>query len=276
MALGSLFGLITGQGICVDDAGYVAGATTQAAATIDSATEWALATTAMMLWQRYANGAISDIRQKLADRRMAIAEDILAQAKLTWEKEKLFVDETMDAPLNTAFYGEVPVMASQTEKAWAESDAEMDRVSNKFGIPLTGCDDNRVAWGMAIAKSDIMAHTMRVAEARAVQLNDRRFSRQYAVLGLGKGVFRDAFYMGQLSGGREKVRETILGTINSGMALAGYQDTRVRSNSTWQVASNENVRVVPAGSTAYQVEYAEGKNTTIVLPNSITLPTTQE
>ena len=266
----AIFGFLASlTGVCVGDAGYMGAAVTQALATIDSAGRQAAVTEAMMRWQRSSNGAISDIRQKLADRRMVIAEEILTQAKITWEKEKLFVDETMDAPLNTAFYGEVPVMAAQTEKAWAETDAEMDRLSAKIGIPLTGCDDNRVAWGMALAKSDIMAHTMRVAESRTVALNDRRFSRQYAVLGLGKGVLRNAASMGQLSAGREAARNTVVGTINSGLSLMGYQDTRIRSNAGWTIGPNENSRVVPKGNSLYEINLGEGKTTTVVLPDTI-------
>lgn len=246
MILGSIFGFLSGQGICVDDAGYVTGATLQSAAIVADATQWAATYTAMMLWQRHTNSKIADIRQALADRRVTMAEEALVHAKLTWDKEKAFVNETMGTAKATPIYSPVFAVANAVEKVWGETDLEFDRMSNKVGLAVGQCEDNRTAWGMALAKSDLMANTMRSAEARATLLNDRRFSRQLAALGLGRGKLTTAMSMGSLGqAGRTAVRDVLINTINSGLSMWGYEDSRWRKTDRWNDNATPITQLAP-------------------------------
>ena len=228
---------------CVDDAAYIGAATSQATAITDEALKWTLVNAALMLWKRYAAGQISDIRQSLADRRMKLAETALAHAQETWVAEKALVDEMMDTAEYTAQYNTVPAVAANVEAAWEKTDASIDEEAARVGLQVTQCDDNRTARAMAIGKTDLMAHTMRVAEARERQLNDRRYSRQYAALALGRGTLTNALSMGQLGAGREIVRNSLINTINSGMSIWGYTQNRWQSSGGYR-SFNQQVPVV--------------------------------
>jgi hypothetical protein len=246
MILGSIVGFLSGQGICVDDVGYVTGAAAQSAAVVAEAAQWAAIYSAMMLWQRRTNSKIADIRAELAARRVTLAEEALVHAQLTWDKERAFVNETMDTAKATPLYSPVYAVANAVEKVWESTDAEFDRLSNKVGLSVGQCEDNRTAWGMALAKADLMANTMRSAEARAIHLNDRRASRQLAVLGLGRGKLTTAMSMGALGQtGRTAVRDMLVNTINSGLSMWGYEDSRWRRPVGWERNSTPVAQMAP-------------------------------
>ena len=264
MSILSIFSAITGVCPSVSDVGYVAGSTSQSASVVVSATQWALVYAALMAWQRRTTGAIADTRQALADRRMIMAEEALAHAKLTWEKEIAFLNETMDAPAPTTIYNTVVAAGNAFETSWETTDLELDRVAAKFALPLGLCEDARVSRAMAIGKTDLMANAMRVAEARALALGDRRYSRQYAVLAMGRGKMREATAMGTLAANGQTVRNAVLGSINSGMSLWGFQDHRWYQGTGWTPKSAQ-VTNMWMGSRD-RVDTAAPVQNTIVLP----------
>ena len=265
--LSSIFGAVAGAaGACasVTDVGYKAGASAQSASVVVSASQWALVYRALMLWQRRTNSGIADMREALAKRRMVMAEEALAHAKLTWEKEIAFLNETMDAPAPTVIYNTVAAAGNAFEDSWGTTDLELDRVAAKFGTALGMCEDARTSRAMAIGKTDLMANAMRVAEARGLALGDRRYSRQYAVLAMGKGKMRDATSMGALSAAGTTVRDTVLGSINAGMSQWGFQDHRWYEGTGWTPKSAA-VSQMWRGDNR-QVDTAPQVQNTIVLP----------
>ena len=204
------------------------------------------------------------MREALAKRRMVMAEEALAHAKLTWEKEIAFLNETMDAPAPTVIYNTVAAAGNAFEDSWGTTDLELDRVAAKFGTALGMCEDARTSRAMAIGKTDLMANAMRVAEARGLALGDRRYSRQYAVLAMGKGKMRDATSMGALSAAGTTVRDTVLGSINAGMSQWGFQDHRWYEGTGWTPKSAA-VSQMWRGDNR-QVDTAPQVQNTIVLP----------
>lgn len=230
-----IFGWLSAAlGVSVTNVGYTGGAIAQQASAVYEATKWAVIYAAVMKWQRNTNGQLTDIRAKLSDRRMRLAENVFEHAKKTWAAERAFVTDTLAAKANKPVYGTVFAVRDIVERTWAEADARLDYLAMKTGTPVTRCDDIRVSSGMATADVDLEANAMRAAEARALQLDDRRFDRQLTALGLGKGKLRNAMSMAQLSGGREMSRKFVESTINGGLGLWGYQDHRWESPRSWQ------------------------------------------
>lgn len=245
--------LITGGG-CVEDSAYIAAAQRQADAITTEATVQAAIQAGLLLWQRYAQGAIADLRQELADRRMKMAEEVLAHAQAGWAAEAALVGEVMSTSEVGPAYSIMVAADNSVEEAWAGADGGFDAELARHGLAATTCEDARIGRGMALVQTDLLAHMMRSAEGRSIALNDRRFSRQLTVLGMGRGILQAAETMGRLGAGREVVRNAIIGTINSALSLWGYQDTRWRSGGGWAANGSEAPRVVPGGGQpAYQL-----------------------
>lgn len=230
-----IFGWLTAAlGVSVTNVGYTGGAIAQQASAVYEATKWAVIYAAVMRWQRNTNGQLTDIRAKLAQRRVVLAENVLDHAKKTWAAERAFVTDTLAARTHKPAYGTVYAVRGIVERTWAEADRQLDYFAMKTGTPVTRCDDIRVSNGMAAADVDLEANAMRAAEARALQLDDRRFDRQRVALGLGRGKLQSALSMAQLAGGRETSRRFVEGTINSALGLWGYQDHRWQNPRSWQ------------------------------------------
>lgn len=216
---------------CVDDTAYVSQATAQKNAIQTEAIVQAAIQAGLLVWQSYSQGVIADLRQELADRRMKMAEDILAHAEIGWVQEAALVGAVMGTSEVGPAYSIASAADSTIEEAWGGADASYDAIIARMGLPpTTTCEDQRIGRGMAAVKTDLYSHMMRTAEARAIAINDRRFSRQLTVLGMNRGFLDAARSMGALGAGREVVRGAIMGTINSALSLWGYQDTRWQSN----------------------------------------------
>ena len=201
-----------------------------------------------MLWQRYTNSKIADIRYDLANRRMVMAEAAFAHAQIAWPKEKAMVDETMALVKATPQYNLALVSASAVESSWLRTDAEFDRMTSKLGIPVTQEDDLRTSRGMAIAITDLMANTMRNQEARAIALNDRRFSRQLSVLAVGHNKLAPAVKIGRLAGlSADAVRNAFTSAVDIGMNVWGYEDNRIvgQTYAGWKERNQGQQRYAP-------------------------------
>ena len=182
---------------------------------------------AILDWQNNTDSLISDMRQELADRRMVMAESILAHAQIGWAAEQPFVQETMGMAKAIDDYNIAAPVDTVVEEAWAGVDTSFDTTMRRLGLAgANTCEDIRVSRGMALVKTDLWAHQMRQAEARTIMRNDRRFSRQASVLALGRNILQGATSMGQLGAGKEIIRGALLGTINSAFQLAGYAVNR--------------------------------------------------
>lgn len=232
---------------CIEDAQYVAAAEKQATSIRDEATTWTAIQIALMVAQRNVNTAISDMQEELADRRMKLAEEVLAHAKATWIKEKAFVDEMMAEPKHTTTYGITQIMLNEMDRVETIAEEGIDKRLARFGIEVGACDDARTRRGLATARADLVSHTMRSEESRTEMLNARRYSRQLAAVGMGRGKLQNAMTMGQLGRVGDGVRGSLIRTINSGMSLWGYSANRWRHGGNYATGVNGAPRVVPRG-----------------------------
>lgn len=232
---------------CIDDAAYLAQATEQAEAITDEAAMVAAVQIALMAARRTANSGIADLQEAVANRRMVVAEELLAHAQNAWVKEKALVQETMAVPVFTAQYSDAQIMLTETDRVEDIAiDSTTERLS-RLGITANECDEKRVRRGVATARTDLVSHSMRASEARALMLNERRYSRQLSVAALGRGVLQAAIGMGRLADARDGVSNSLMRTINSGMSLWGYSANRWRHGGNFATGENGPPRVIPEG-----------------------------
>lgn len=249
---------------CIEDGSYIASATAQATSIIAEATVWAAIQVAMMAAQRASTGAIADMEAEIAGRRVALAEDLLAHAKQTWAHEAAFVGATMSVGRFNPHYGQAQVMLNEAQRTEALAiRATRDNLA-RMGITADSCDELRVRRGTATSRTDLVSHSMRSAEARALMLNDRRFSRQYAVVSMGRGQLQAALTIGGLTGGAQASRGALWQTLNSGMALWGYSANRWRHGGNFVTGENGAPRVVPAGHSMVSTTDVNGSRSMVI------------
>lgn len=247
----------------INDTAYVAAATQHANSIYADAVAWTAIQIAIMIGKRLISSSINDMREELAKRRVVMAEEVLAHAKEFWPKEIVFLQRTMAEAKYSADYS-----AIDTDKAFADSAmndmvTELDSVLENAGISSTQCMDNRTHRLLALGRTDITSHAMRAAEARALTLNDRRFSRQKAVLAMGRGVLQEAVTFGNLAGkARYAISDTLINTLNSAGSLWGYMQSRTRTESLgWATSYQDVPRVI---STSARGLYSGTRSTSSV------------
>lgn len=254
---------------CISDAEYIAQAEAQASSIVQEAAVWGAIQLAMMAAQRSSSGAIADMQAELASRRVAMAEEALAHAKLTWAKEQAFVVEMMGVPVFTPQYTSASAVLNETDRVEGLATDAIDARLSRFGITVGVCDDARTSRGMATARTDLVSHSMRAAEARAIALNDRRYSRQLAAVAMGRNVLQNARSMGTLGDGAGAIRDSLIRTINSGMSLWGYSANRWRHGGNYNTGQNGAPIVVPQGRSLVQTDDPNGNQRLAVLPDNI-------
>lgn len=216
---------------CVSDFGYSAAGVLQAKsivvkATVDSAIQVAIA-----LWERNSSLSIANMQDELADRQTVLAEQVHAHAKQFWPAETSLVNDVFGAAKVTTSY-------SALANGWGQmADIETDagrsdwiaRMSARC-TPASRCEDARWQRNAQAARADIMSYACRQDEARTQITNDRRYARQYAVLGLGKGQLRDLLSyqaIGNIIG--TNASEALIGTVNSALTTYGFYSNRLNT-----------------------------------------------
>lgn len=265
---------------CIENDAYQDAAEKQAEAITREAWLWTAVQIAMMVARRAIEKHTTDLRFQLADRRMKMAEEAVAHAMKTWPYEKALVDETMDEPKYMPLYDAGVILAkTATKRAAAEMyDAfgeAVQRIAGSSGLCLL----NRSLSGVRLIETDLTAHNMRSAEARALALNDRRFSRQYSVLGLGRGKLQTAMTFGDLSAYKVKMGQQLVDMIGSGMKLWGYQEGRFRSPGSWHTSWSDVPRVLQPGQQMIEHTTATGAtsiNITNVIPAANSVGSTSD
>ena len=93
--------------------------------------------------------------------------------------------------------------------------------------PATKCEDARWQRNAQVVRADTMSYAARQDEARTQIINDRRYARQYAVLGLGRGQIRDLLsYQAIGNAIGTNASEMLLSTVNSALTAYGYYSNR--------------------------------------------------
>lgn len=220
---------------CITDAAYAAAATKQASAIKIKGTAEIAIQVGVALWQRNASQSISNMQTQLADEQVKLAEAVHAHAIKFWPAEAALVTDVFNevkitapyAALGLAWGGLVTDTMAQARLVW------IDDARRNCNNP-TRCDDARWQRNTAGARVDLASYGYRQAEAREQITNDRRYARQLAVLGLGRGGLGNLLSYQSVSQSSGLGASGILeGTINSAMQAYGYYSARAGRPEPW-------------------------------------------
>jgi hypothetical protein len=221
-------------GSCVTNAGYVASSLTQASAITGHAVVDAAIQTVIALWQRNASKKIQEMQQEIADQQVALAEEVQAHAALFWPEERELVNDAFAAgvtvpqyvALMNEFGGLAQASLQDGRDDWVEAMRDMCMAPSR-------CEDARWQRFSAMLTADMHNYGARQEEARAQVLNDRRYARQYSILGMGRGAFTQMLSYQAIAGASAGVAGSMLAsTVNSALEAFGYYPTR-RAASGW-------------------------------------------
>lgn len=224
---------------CVSNSAYVKAANDQADAIKKAATIEVSLSVAALAAQTLLAGKVFKLQKEIADRQMKIAKDIHNHAKEFWPEEKALVDDAFAEAKHVADY-------NRTTPIWSDIMSDtMDRSMRRWideaktnCTPPRACDYARWNRFSQLGDADVSSFGYRVEEARADILNDRRYGRQYAVLGMGRGLMMQVASYYQLAGATRMSNGQMLSeTINSGIAAVGYYMNREKPVA-WTPPSN--------------------------------------
>lgn len=177
---------------CVSDVGYLAAGGSQAGVIITQATINAAIQVAVALYQRNASSSISHIQTHLADQQVALAEAVQAHAVEFWPAEDDLVEDVFGVAKGVTDY---PGLAGVYDGiASAELSAcRQDWIDTMRAMCMAPArpEDTRWQRSSIAVRADIMSYSARTGENRTQALNDRRYARELAVLGLGRGLTHD-------------------------------------------------------------------------------------
>lgn len=234
---------------CIDDAAYKTAATKQAGemrtqAAIDLAIQ-----VGMYVAERTILSDITDMKRDLANRRLAMARQVVDHLGHARPTEGAFVAEIMATPKAEPVYSRAEAASASAQSNAANARRRIDAELVRIGAQGRGaCFDNRTLRSLAIADIDLSAYTMRTEEARANKLNERRVSQQLAVIALGKGLLTEALRIGQIGeSANAVVAGTIIESMNAAGALFSYVNHRVREPKGWDPIKSAPPRIVKPG-----------------------------
>ena len=204
---------------CVDNIAYIAYADDRAQQVIRHAQIDVAISTALALWQRTSSDTIMGLQGELGDRQYRLAEKVREHAKRFWPYEDAFLNDAFGEPRANPQYEAMSL-------AWGGFvDDALRRGRSSFlvdmkqrCISVTDCEDNKWKRSQQVIKADTISHADRQAENRADALNDKRYSRQYAALALGRGYLGMIPSYQDLAGkANQTPKATLLGNIARGL-----------------------------------------------------------
>lgn len=214
---------------CISIVGYMAVGVLQATsiivkATVDSAIQLAIA-----LWERNSSQSIANMQNELADRQTKLAEKIQAHAILFWPKETQLVNDVFgEGKAVTGYHG---LASGWGQMADIETDAGRSawiRDMDTRCTPVHPCEDARWQRNAQLVRGDLMSYAARQDEARTQIINDRRYARQLAIIGLGKGQLQKLMsYQDVAMTIGINASEALMSSVNTGLTAFGYHSNRL-------------------------------------------------
>jgi hypothetical protein len=217
------------MGSCVSDIGYVAAANAQASAIIFKASIDTAIQIGIALWERNSSLSIANMQDELADRQTILAEKIHAHAKLFWPREAALVNDIFgEGKVVTQYHGLATGWGQFSDIEIAAGRASWVEQMNARCTPVSKCEDARWQRNGQAVRADLMSYAARQDEARTQILNDRRYARQYGVLGLGKGQLRDLLsYQAIGNSIGTNASEMLISTVNSALTTYGFYSNKI-------------------------------------------------
>ena len=213
---------------CVTDIAYATAGTQQAVSiSVQGAVDIAIQV-ALALWQRNASKSINNMQIGMADLQMRMAEEVQAHAVQYYPAEAALVSDAFGEAKAVTTYnglaGEWGTLLSESMEAGRQTWLE---VLDDACLAPDLCEDARWQRNGQLAQADILSYAARQDESRTQILNDRRYARQLAALGLSTGQLADAISyqkIGNFSG--QVASDMLIGTVNSALQAYGYYPMR--------------------------------------------------
>jgi hypothetical protein len=230
----SLFG-----SACVTDPAYVIAAAAKAKAIlVQGATDVAIQV-GIALWQRNASKSINNMQTDLADQQMKLAERVHAHAILFWPEEAELISDVFGEARAEAVYGLGIGWGTIAADALAQARLVWLETSRQECFTPDRCDDARWQRNAAMNEADTRTYGFRQAEARKEILNDRRYARQLAALGLGRGLANTLVsYQGVSQYSGLSASGILEGGINSALRVFGFERYRNTEGDGWASQSS--------------------------------------
>jgi len=256
---------------CVTNAGYQSAASQQASAILKQATVDAAIQVAVALWQRNSSKSIANMQRELADEQVQLAEQVQAHAILFWPEEKELVDDAFaitKVVTNyvglTGAWGQIVTEAEATGRnIWIDA-------ARKQCFAPSRCEDARWQRNEQLIKADMQGYASRQDEARTQILNDLRYEKQLAVLGLGRGKVQTLVSYQNIAQASGLAASAFLeGSINSGLQAFGYYSVR---NYNQPVGWGQGIKQTWSRSSEPQHTYAKKPEVTVMPPMEINRP----
>lgn len=248
---------------CVTDSAYVQAAQKQAGAIAAQAAADIAIQIGIALWQRNSSKSISNMQTDLANQQVELAERVQAHAALFWPEEAELVNDIFGEARTTPVYdlgmgwGE---LANETlanaRLVWLETSRAECFVPDR-------CDDARWQRNAALSEVDLTSYGYRQAEARSEILNDRRYARQLAALGLSRGSLKSLLSyqdVGQTSGlyAANALSESVNNTLN---AYGYYAERNLDTPEPWAAGARSSIGTsARMGGTVQTVQSAQSRS----------------
>lgn len=234
-----------GLGNCVTDKQYINSAKAQADAIRRKAIADAAIFAGLALYQRNASSSIAKMQYEIADRQTKLAEEIHNHVTKFWPYEKDFVDDAFAEAKHKPLYSKALIWGSLSRDSLAAGEKDWKDELTSLCLGASRCMTNRWKRVAQNQRADVLSFAMRQAEAEADVLNDLRYNRQYAALGLGRGILADLKSYNDVAGMmRMSAGEMLTDTINSGAEALGYLLTP-RQPDAWGEAAQVAVARAP-------------------------------
>lgn len=212
---------------CITNSDYIEAAQKQADAIRTQAMTDVAIQTALALWQRNSSLSISNMQDAIANRNMKLAEAVYAHAQNFWPIEKAIVDDAFSETKASPQYSSTSAQwSSILDDSLRKGRTDwIEEMKSRCIVP-TDCEAARWDRAAQLARADILSFADRQSENRAEALNDQRYARQLAALGIGKGILQNVKSFSNLSGTAGMSAGKILAdSINSGLMAYGYYTT---------------------------------------------------
>lgn len=272
--------------LCVTNEGYIDAATKQASAILKQAAVDVAIQIAVALWQRNSSKSIANMQRELAHEQMLLAEQVQAHAVLFWPEEKELVDDAFAiGKVTTTYVGLAGAWGQLVTEAEATGRRIWIDAARKQCFAPSRCEDARWQRNEQLIKADMQGYACRQDEARTQILNDLRYEKQLAVLGLGRGITAQLISYQNIAQSIGLSASSFLqGSINSGLEAFGYYSVRNYSQpvgwaqgikQTWQRASDAtNTYIKPPEVIVMEPMNISGsKNVTVMEPMNISRTT---
>lgn len=232
---------------CITNADYIAAAEKQARAIKNQAHAEAALNIALALWQRNSSKSIASMQHAIAKRNVKLAREAFDHAKKFWPCQKALVERAFGEAKAT---NQGKALALQYSgfgrKAMREGEDTWSRDAARHCIQVTACDTARWDRFGAALDADLISFGNRQGEARKQTLNDLRYARMVAALGLGKGIISNVASFSDLHGLAGTSAANLLGAaINSGTVALGLAMRRDRTVRWDGVVGNDRLPYEP-------------------------------